>query len=276
MNHGLVLIVNADDYGITPGVNRAIERAHGDGIVTSTSVMANQGATAEAAGLGDRCPRLGTGIHVTLTLGSPVADPGRVRTLVDRDGRLHPRPALVARARRGLVAAADVAAECTAQLSRLRELGLEPDHWDAHQHVQEHPQLGGPIAAAMAAAGVRRTRNPRRFPGGARIGLRALAEGLRARRRRRGEAIATAGHLAPAALLDAEPARWATLIPGLPDGVIEAICHPGEPEAELELLTPGLSAARADELIALRAPQLAAALVTRGVRLATFAEALGC
>ena len=67
----LRLIVNADDYGITTATNRGIERAHMHGVVTSTTVMANQNLAAEAAALRARCPDLGVGIHLTLTLGSP-------------------------------------------------------------------------------------------------------------------------------------------------------------------------------------------------------------
>ncbi len=97
----LTLIVNADDYGITAATNRGIERAHLAGVVTSTTVMANQTAVADAVELRRCCPELGVGIHLTLTLGCPLAPTGTVRSLVDADGRLLSRESLLGRLRSG-------------------------------------------------------------------------------------------------------------------------------------------------------------------------------
>src|SRR4051794_9942405 len=132
----LKLIVNADDYGITEATNRGIERAHRAGVVTSTTVMANQTAAAGAVALSSGCPDLGIGVHLTLTLGSPLAPIDTVRSLLDADGRLLRRESLIGRLRSSEVVPGHVASECAAQVRALRALGLEPDHWDVHQHLQ--------------------------------------------------------------------------------------------------------------------------------------------
>src|SRR3954447_1129909 len=125
----LKLIVNADDYGITEATNRGIERAHLAGVVTSTTVMANQTAAADAAALRRGCPDLGVGIHLTLTLGRPLAPIDSVRSLLDAEGRLLRRESLLRRLRSSGVVPRHVASECAAQVRALRILGVEPDHW---------------------------------------------------------------------------------------------------------------------------------------------------
>ena len=81
------LIVNADDFGLSPGVSRGILRAHWEGIVTSTTFMVNFPWAAEMAGLLRRAPRLGVGLHLNLTTGAPVLPPAEVPSLVGPDGR---------------------------------------------------------------------------------------------------------------------------------------------------------------------------------------------
>src|SRR5437762_14249294 len=86
------VIVNADDLGRTPGINRGVFEAHRRGIVTSASLMVNYPAAAEVAQLSAENPGLGIGLHVALTGGVPALPPERVRTLVDAHGRLPSRP----------------------------------------------------------------------------------------------------------------------------------------------------------------------------------------
>ena len=77
------LIVNGDDFGMSPPVSRGIIEAHRRGILTSTSLMVNRPAAEEAAALAREAPRLGVGLH--LELEEPTDDPGAA---VGRDGRL--------------------------------------------------------------------------------------------------------------------------------------------------------------------------------------------
>jgi predicted glycoside hydrolase/deacetylase ChbG (UPF0249 family) len=129
------LIVNADDFGYSPGVNRGIFEAHHRGIVTSTTVMVNQAAAPDGIdqALAD-APDLGLGLHVTLTKGRPVLPPDQVPSLVDGNGCFfHIRdwadhlfsfdPDQVRR-------------EIEAQADRFASLaGKPPDHLDAHHHA---------------------------------------------------------------------------------------------------------------------------------------------
>jgi chitin disaccharide deacetylase len=81
------LIVNADDFGLTVGVNQAILDAHRDGIVTSTTLMANGAALGQAVIASQRAPALGVGVHLNLSEGVPISPPSDISTLVDDSGR---------------------------------------------------------------------------------------------------------------------------------------------------------------------------------------------
>jgi len=118
------LIVNADDFGLSPGVNRGIARAHEHGIVTSASLMVRAGHAAEAAAYARAHPRLSVGLHVDL---------GEWRYTGEHWIAAYE-----------VVPAGDataIGAEVAAQVERFCALtGCEPTHLDAHQHVhREEP-----------------------------------------------------------------------------------------------------------------------------------------
>jgi predicted glycoside hydrolase/deacetylase ChbG (UPF0249 family) len=75
------LIINADDFGLTNGVNRAIVGAHTKGVVTSATLMANGRAFADAARMANAVPELSIGCHVVLIDGEPVLAAERLPTL---------------------------------------------------------------------------------------------------------------------------------------------------------------------------------------------------
>lgn len=131
------LIVNADDFGRTPGVNAGIVEAHQRGIVTSTTLMVNFPASAAAAALARENPTLGVGLHLALSGGKPTLPPDQVLSLVDTHGLLPPKPEGLAGAR-----PAELVAEARAQLQRFRELvGREPTHFDSHHHSHRLPDV---------------------------------------------------------------------------------------------------------------------------------------
>ncbi|HDN80491.1 MAG TPA: ChbG/HpnK family deacetylase, partial [Chloroflexi bacterium] len=90
------LIVNADDFGRSPGVNRGIIKAYREGIVSSTSVMTNQPYFEEAASLLRDHPSLGAGVHLVFTAWKPVLPPEKIPSLVDEKGFFLPQEALLA------------------------------------------------------------------------------------------------------------------------------------------------------------------------------------
>ena len=136
------LIVNADDLGLSPGVNNGIFDAHDRGVVTSASLFANAPATADAIRRSRSRPSLGVGVHLTLVDGAPTLPPTHVPSLVQDDGRFRDcwRSFIVACLRRD-VALDEVEQELTAQIDRIRSGGIRLTHLDTHHHVHAYPPL---------------------------------------------------------------------------------------------------------------------------------------
>lgn len=132
------LIVNADDYGRSPGVSRGILHAHREGIVTSTTVMVNQpGVEVQLAGA-LACPALGLGLHLVFTAWRPVLPPEEIPALVDSNGRFLEQHELWARAE--AIPVDQLRAELSAQVERFLVLsGRLPDHLDCHHFVHLYP-----------------------------------------------------------------------------------------------------------------------------------------
>jgi predicted glycoside hydrolase/deacetylase ChbG (UPF0249 family) len=146
------LVVNADDLGLTVGVNDGIFDTHDMGILTSASLFANAPATGDAIRRARSRPSLGIGVHLALVDGVPTLPAARVPSLVGADGRFRPswKPFIVD-ALRGRIAPADVERELTAQIERVVGAGITPTHLDAHKHVHGYP----PVFAIVARLAVR-------------------------------------------------------------------------------------------------------------------------
>jgi predicted glycoside hydrolase/deacetylase ChbG (UPF0249 family) len=146
------LVVNADDLGLTVGVNDGIFDAHQMGILTSASLFANAPATADAINRAPSHRSLGIGVHLALVDGVPTLPASKIPSLVTVDGRFHPswKPFIVA-ALRGRISLADVERELTAQVERVVSTGITPTHLDAHKHVHGYP----PVFAIVARLAVR-------------------------------------------------------------------------------------------------------------------------
>jgi predicted glycoside hydrolase/deacetylase ChbG (UPF0249 family) len=146
------LVVNADDLGLTVGVNDGIFDAHALGILTSASLFASAPATADAIQRLASYPSLGVGVHLALVQAAPTLPAAKVPTLVNGDGRFHRswKPFIVAAVRRQ-ISLADVERELTAQVERVVGAGIKPTHLDAHKHVHGYP----PVFAIVARLAVR-------------------------------------------------------------------------------------------------------------------------
>ncbi|MBV8081948.1 MAG: hopanoid biosynthesis-associated protein HpnK [Candidatus Eremiobacteraeota bacterium] len=138
------LIISADDFGMSADVNDAIERAHTDGVLTTTCLMMSGDAAADAVARAKRLPGLRVGLHVVLVDGRPVLPAREVPDLVDRSGEFTKR--LVGagfkyffhpRVRRQLEA------EIRAQFAAFAATGLRLDHVNAHNHMHVHPTIFG-------------------------------------------------------------------------------------------------------------------------------------
>ena len=122
------LIINADDFGFTAGVNRGIVEAHEHGVVTSTTLMANGAAFRQATELAKQFPKLSIGCHVVLIQESPVLRPEKVPSLT-RSGRFRGGlKTFAAHALAGRFDSAEITAEATAQIRKLRAAGLTVSH----------------------------------------------------------------------------------------------------------------------------------------------------
>src|SRR5271165_297701 len=160
------LIVNADDFGLTPGINRAIMEAHEHGVVTSATLMADGQAFEEAIALARSRPRLGVGCHIVLVDGAPLLDAAAVPTLLDRSassGGPHFREGIAgfgALALLGRLAENEIEAEATAQIRKLQAAGMMVTHLDSHKHTHLFPRVLRPLLRAAAKCGVKAIRNP--------------------------------------------------------------------------------------------------------------------
>jgi chitin disaccharide deacetylase len=128
------LIVNADDYGLTPGVSAGIRRAHLQGIVTSTTAMMNQPyVQEELPSAQEQCPRLGIGVHLTLTVGKPLLPARLVPSLVDENGAFFRQEAFIHHLPQ--VNPDEALEEWRTQVETfVRVTRCKPDHLDSHHH----------------------------------------------------------------------------------------------------------------------------------------------
>jgi hopanoid biosynthesis associated protein HpnK len=134
------LIVNADDFGRSKSINDAVIRAHREGILTTASLMVNEGACAEAVALAKQHPKLGVGLHLTLLCGHSALPHETIPGLVNDSGEFTNSPVsagvkyFFCRKLRS-----QIEAEVAAQFARFQATGLKLDHINGHLHIHLHP-----------------------------------------------------------------------------------------------------------------------------------------
>lgn len=129
------LIVNADDFGLSNGVNHGIIDSYLYGIVNSTTMMMNMDGTEHAIQLAKRYPKLRVGIHLVITCGKPLAQ--NVPSLVDDNGGFKSNSSLNPLD----ISLEELEKEWTAQIDRFIKSGLKPTHLDSHHHVHTLKEL---------------------------------------------------------------------------------------------------------------------------------------
>lgn len=259
------LIVNADDFGLTGGVNRAILELHAGGVLTSTTLMARAAATAEAVSLARTTPALGVGCHVVLVDGEPVLPAKEIPSLVDtRTGRFMPTlGAFLQRLLTGRMRAAEMEAEAAAQIALLQSAGVALTHIDTHKHVHMFPAVLRPVLRAAKVAEICAVRNPfepawslRATPGAPWIRrtevsvLRRLEPTFR-RIAAKERFVTTDGAVGVLATGTLDAATVSSLLQNLPPGTWELVTHPGYNDAELAGAHTRLLASRETERDAL-------------------------
>ena len=259
--------MNADDFGLTAGVNRAIAELHRAGIVTSASLMARAFATNEAIELARSMPTLGMGCHVDLVDGEPVLPADQIPTLVDRrtGGFLRSLGVFLPRLFTGRIRSAEIEAEAAAQIALLKRKGVRLTHVDTHKHTHVFSAVLRPVLRAAAAAGIRAIRHPFEPAWAVHATPRAsfvrIAEitALRTLDPRFRRTLAQAGFattdgtiaMAGTGTLDGSALR--SLLKKLPAGTWELVTHPGYNDAELAKVDTRLRASREVERQALQA-----------------------
>jgi chitin disaccharide deacetylase len=286
------LIINADDFGLTAGVNRAIVEAHEHGIVTSTTLMANGQAFADAVGLARSRPRLRVGCHIVLVDGVPLLDQTEVRSLLDRGGDSSGSPhfrtgiaSFGARALLGRLAENEIEAEATAQIRKLQAAGIPVTHVDAHKHTHLFPRVLRPLLRAAASCGVKAIRNPFERIQGSQLAaspslwrrwtevgiLRSLARQFREAVREAG--IATPdGTLAIVATGSMDERLLRLMVEHLPEGTWELVCHPGYNDGDLQGVRTRLRQSREQELRILTSAATRDLLAANGIEIVSFRE----
>jgi len=282
------LIVNADDFGFTGGVNRAIVEAHSRGVVTSSTLMANGPAFAEAVQLAKTLPGLSVGCHVVLIDGAPILGAERLASLTTRTA---PRfrdglKAFAARAVAGRMDAAEIAAEATAQIRKIQSTGIAVSHFDTHKHTHLFPRILRPLLRAAAECGVRALRNPfgPRFPlrssrllarpnlwtryAEVRV-LRRFSGAFRETVRRQGF-VTTDGTLGIEVTGALDETLFKAIAGSIPEGTWEFVCHPGYNDADLQAARTRLRQSRETELRVLTLPAARSALSREGIELISY------
>ena len=281
------LIVNADDFGWTEGVNRGIVEAHRNGIVTSTTLLANGAAFDAAARLAREERRLGVGVHLNLSDGAPILARWDVASLVNAEGQFSSGPMkLAVRILAGKLRAAEVEAEWDAQIGKVEKAGIQPTHLDGHKHVHMLPALF-PIALRLAKRhGIGAVRvSVEHFFGwngtlrrNRRDSLTILKQHAQARAlnwmtmdaREKAERAGLACPdffcgLSQTGFLDAK--EMETILWNLPEGTTELMCHPGYRDAALAGSSTRLQMHRERELEGLKDLQLRKVIAAAGIEL---------
>ena len=233
MSTDRVLIVNADDFGQSTGVNRGVIHAHERGIVTSATLMVRWPAAEDAAAYAREDPDFTVGLHLDLGEWEYVDGNWRARyEVVDTDDPVA------------------VEGEVDAQVEAFRRLvGRDPTHLDSHQHVHRQE----PVRSALRRAGERLGVPVRQ------LGGRVIYRGDFYGQDGRGWPVPHA--ITVEALLG--------LLESLPEGITELGCHPGEVDG----LASTYRAERPVEVATLCDPRVADAIERLGIRLCSFTQA---
>lgn len=243
------LIINADGYGFTYGINRGIEETVDRGVVTSMSVNANFDAASELAAFVRRYPKVSVGVHLNPVVGKPLSDPKRIPTLVNEQGDFHYLD-FTSRLMRGQINPQELFDELSLQIRRVREMGVNISHLDSHRSQHLYPPYFRVFLQLLKAHGVTRMRThayfmhadaprPRlaslRFYLGHpyRIVTHSMAWYEMSVARRQGIRMADRLLSTERNSDKADLERWLQLLRNVPRGWNEVFCHPAYPDDEL-------------------------------------------
>jgi predicted glycoside hydrolase/deacetylase ChbG (UPF0249 family) len=250
------LIINADDFGLTPGINRAIEELHQAGVLTSATLMAGGPAFDHAVAIAHANPTLGVGCHIVLTDGVPVSPPQAIPTLLGPDGKTF-RPSLIDFLQallRGKITEEDIHREALAQIQKLQRAGIHITHLDTHKHTHLFSAVTRPLLQIAEQHSIAAIRQPFEQPWSL-----ALAHGNRTRRLQvkllsplktaferqpqiRNHLVRTTdGTIGISATGNLYAKTLHEILHAMPaEGTFELVCHPGYNDSNLDRITTRL------------------------------------
>ncbi len=281
------LIINADDFGLTLGVNRAIAEASRSGVVTSATVMADGGAFHEAVASAKSLPALKTGCHVVLIDGQPVSS--GLATLTNNGTRFRSSLKQFALAAvRKKISADEIEREAEAQIRKVQAAGIPLTHVDTHKHTHIFPQVLRPVLRAARACGLRAVRNPFEPRRSRLLGNVFANRGLLLRATevtmlqvfaakfrkavREENMLTTDGTVGIAATGSLDQRMLLSILETLPEGTWELVCHPGYADADLQTAGTRLLKSREVELGALTSAETKSLISRCGIELISYAD----
>jgi chitin disaccharide deacetylase len=278
------LIVNADDFGLTTGVNRGIVESHEHGILTSTTLMACSKRFAQAASLTKNLPTLSVGCHVVLVDGEPTKNSTEISTLVSTSSPPQFRVSLMnfaTMAACGRLDEGHIEAEITAQIQKLQSAGIAVSHLDSHKHTHMFPVVLRAMLGAARNCGVKAMRNPfeplvfAKFARWKRQFQLRMMSNFRQNFRNalKSAEIATPdGCIGVAATGGLNEETFRQLIERLPEGTWELVSHPGYNDEELDSVRTRLRESREKELSILTSEAAKEVLRREQVELISYRE----
>jgi len=277
------LIINADDLGLTSGVNQGIVKAHREGIVTSSTLMACGAQFSDAVRLIAENAQLSVGCHAMLVDGRPLLQPVSVSSLISKSGS-HFRQSIVsfaARAATGRLDQDHIEAEVTAQIQKLQRAGIHVSHVDSHKHTHMFPVALRGILRAAQKCGVRAIRNPfeplvfaasgswkRQFQ----LGVLRRYRGIFRQELEKAEMVTPDGCIGIVATGGLTAEVFDSLIRALPEGTWEFVSHPGYNDPELGQVATRLRQSREKELEILTRPSLRKTVEAGGIQLISYRD----
>ena len=249
------LTINADDFGFTRDVNAGIIEAHRDGVLTSTTLMANGNAFEDAVKLAVETPSLDVGCHLVLVQGKSVSTRQALPEKLSQVVRM------VATGR------LDAYAEFAAQIEKILNAGIKPSHLDTHKHTHLLPKVFRAVVRLAREYSIPYVRLPVDTTLPMARTIRRYYDRMLDRN------VMTTDHFIGFRLTGSFTAEtFADALMSLPEGRTEFMCHPGRLGNELAAARTRLKESRVKELEALTSPRIREIIAERQIQLTPFAR----
>jgi hopanoid biosynthesis associated protein HpnK len=278
-------ILNADDFGLSPGINRGIIEAYRDGILTSASLMAVGDAFEQAVTLAEKHPGLSLGIHLTLVEGIPILPPEKIPSLLMPDG-CFPQSlgTFLLKWLTGQIRMQEVQQEFAAQIEKALDHRIRVDKLDSHMHLHLLPGIFQAVLAVARRYGIGAVRLPRENVVGRVNKQRVMGIWRRASLASlslfRTHQMAKAGFFHPARYAGIGESGRLTeedllrIFRALRPGVTEIMVHPGYHDSVLDAWPQSRRYKREQELLALTSPRVKELVERQKIELVGYRQVL--